>query len=104
MGNVVDGRRIRYLNLPADEVKRLAVAQLSDNEHRKSRACGRSGVTPIILARPLRLISGEKQRILMPLLIFHFIVTPVNAFVPKIGAHYAPGIDEFGNRLFFGCQ
>ncbi len=32
LGNVIGGRQIKYLNLPVDELKKLAIKQLNDNE------------------------------------------------------------------------
>lgn len=32
LGNVVGGRQVKYLNLPIDELKKLAIAQLKDNQ------------------------------------------------------------------------
>ena len=32
LGNVVGGREVKYLNLPSEELKKLAIAQLSDNK------------------------------------------------------------------------
>lgn len=32
LGNVIGGREVKYLNLPSDELKQLAIAQLSDNK------------------------------------------------------------------------